>query len=105
MPPGIIGEAYWNFGLLGIPLVFFCFGMFHRWLANFIRCYPREPVAMAIYVTLVLLAQPSSGGILATLLKSSPLFLLAVLFGAMKLRTAPGPGAPAALAPVPAGGA
>jgi oligosaccharide repeat unit polymerase len=105
MPPGIIGEAYWNFGLLGIPLVFFCFGMFHRWLANFIRCYPREPVAMAIYVTLVLLAQPSSGGILATLLKSSPLFLLAVLFGAMKLRTAPGPGAPAALAPAPAGGA
>lgn len=93
MPPGTIGEAYWNFGYLGIPLVFFFFGMFHRWLARFMLAYRGEPVAMAIYVTVLFLAQPSSGGVMSTLLKTAPLVILAVVFGAMRLRmdAAPAP--------------
>jgi hypothetical protein len=106
MPPGIIGEAYWNFGVLGIPLVFFFFGMFHQWLANFMLRYRGQPVAMAIYVTVLFLAQPSSGAIMSVLLKASPLVGLAILFGALKLRTTarPVPAGVPRLAPA-AGGA
>jgi hypothetical protein len=106
MPPGIIGEAYWNFGLLGIPLVFFAFGMFHRWLARFMLAYRGEPVAMALYVTALFLAQPSTGGIMATLLRTVPLAAVAIAFGALKLRRraeAPAPFALAGGAPLPAG--
>lgn len=106
MPPGVIGEAYWNFGLLGVPLVFFAFGMFHRWLGKFMLAYRGEPVAMALYVTVLFLAQPSTGGIMATLLRAVPLAGIAVLFGALRLRRgaeAPAPAAPAGGAPLPAG--
>jgi hypothetical protein len=96
MPPGTIGEAYWNFGLLGIPLVFFFFGMFHRWLWRFMLAYPEQPLAMALYLTLLFHAQPSTGGVMETLLRTAPLLGLALAFGALRLRRP-------AEAPAPAG--
>lgn len=106
MPPGTIGEAYWNFGVLGIPLVFFFFGMFHRWLARFMLAYRGQPVAMALYLTVLMLAQPSTGGMMDTLLRVVPLLAVAILFGAVKLRRRAEAPAPAPFgAPLPAGSA
>jgi hypothetical protein len=32
IPPGIIAELYWNFGLLGVPIGCFLFGLILRWM-------------------------------------------------------------------------
>jgi hypothetical protein len=95
MPPGPIGEAWWNFGLLGVPLVFFCFGMFHRWMWKFMLAYRDQPAAMAIYLTVLFHAQPSTGGMMETLLRTAPLVGVAVAFGALRLRRRGGAPAPA----------
>lgn len=64
VPPGPIGEAYWNFGMLGIPLVFLVFGIFYRWLTAVFCRYADQPAAIVIYIiTLFRLSEPSSQAI------------------------------------------
>jgi oligosaccharide repeat unit polymerase len=66
IPPGPIGEAYWNFGVPGIFVAFLLFGMVQRWFADLFAHYAYEPVAIVLYtVTLFRFSDPSSAGIQA----------------------------------------
>lgn len=61
VPPGAIGEAYWNFHIPGVLVVFFLFGWFHRWLARFVERNPNNPTVLVVYAMLLfLLRSPST---------------------------------------------
>lgn len=81
IPPGPIGEAYWNFGVPGVLLAFLLFGMFHRWLTQAFCQYAHRPAAIVLYgVTLFQFAEPSSSGIVtfAITLTLTVLFLRSI---------------------------
>lgn len=81
IPPGPIGESYWNFGLAGVIGVFFCFGAFHRWLATTFREYARQPASFVLYGFTVFLVRPTSADLLAWLLLLVPSFLILRMMG------------------------
>lgn len=60
IPPGDIAEAYWNFHLPGVIIIFLLFGMFHRWLVRTYTSYSGAPAIMVLYVLTVLLLSPST---------------------------------------------
>lgn len=60
MPPGNIGEAYWNFGVPGVIMVMFVFGCVMRW---FERLYTTNGAAgwvVGIYIAMLFSLQPNS---------------------------------------------
>jgi len=48
MPAGAVGEAYWNFHLPGVLMVFFLLGCFKRWMRDLLLRYPEAPAVMII---------------------------------------------------------
>lgn len=50
IPLGAVGEAYWNFSIMGVVVLFFGFGAFHRWLAAAFRRTAAAPAAVPLYV-------------------------------------------------------
>ena len=82
-PPGPIGEAYWNFHIPGIIIVFFIFGMFHRWLAQWFMEYQRFPAAILIYLTILFSFDPSTPAMVVCLMLLVPLVILLRLTGAL----------------------
>ena len=86
IPPGAVGEAYWNFGYLGVPLIYFMFGGFHRWLMQFFLKYQRMPVAIVFYaVSLFVFRIPASNAFVGYALSLASLLLVALLFGLVSL--------------------
>src|ERR1041384_5051788 len=59
-PPGPIGEAFWNFHIPGVLVVFFVFGIFHRWLAQCFVTYHSYPAAILIYLTILFPLDPGT---------------------------------------------
>lgn len=60
-PIGATAEAYWNFGVPGVLVVFICFGAFKRWLAGYLATNSKNPQAMVFYAaTATTLFSPSS---------------------------------------------
>ncbi|HJK93026.1 MAG TPA: O-antigen polymerase [Polyangiaceae bacterium LLY-WYZ-15_(1-7)] len=49
VPPGAVGEAYWNFHIPGIVLVFCLFGAFQRWIADTVAAYDAHPSLIPMY--------------------------------------------------------
>ncbi len=85
MPPGAVGEAFWNFGTPGVAVVFFIFGVFTRWLADSFCHYAHQPAAIVLYViTLFLLAEPSGLSIIAWLMMLVPAALFLRIVGAIQ---------------------
>lgn len=77
VPPGPIGEAYWNFGIVGVPIVFFVFGIFYQWLTAIFCRYADQPAAIVLYIiTLFRLSEPSSQAIVHWLIT----FVLSIAF-------------------------
>ena len=58
IPPGSVGEAYWNFHVPGVAIIFALYGIFHRWLAGLLRWYPRKSAVWVIYVILLFHMSP-----------------------------------------------
>ena len=85
MPPGAVGEAYWNFGVPGVAIAFFLFGVFTRWLADSFRAYADQPAAIVLYViTLFLFAEPSGLSLIAWLMMLVPAVAFLMAIGAMR---------------------
>ena len=59
IPPGAVGEAYWNLHIPGVLLLFGLFGLFHRAMARFLKIYRDHPGAVAIYALTIFWSQPS----------------------------------------------
>ncbi|NEP15242.1 MAG: oligosaccharide repeat unit polymerase [Symploca sp. SIO2C1] len=50
IPPGMVGEGYWNFGISGVILIHALFGCFHQWLVKVFKAYHKESVFVAFYL-------------------------------------------------------
>lgn len=66
VPPGAIGEAYWNFYYPGVVLVYLLYGMLHWWMAATLRRNAQVPVMWVLYA-LTLLMTPTSSSIVGWL--------------------------------------
>jgi oligosaccharide repeat unit polymerase len=82
-PPGPVGEAYWNFHIPGIIIVFFIFGTFQKWLAQCFIKYQRFPAAIIIYLTILFTLDPSTTALVVCLMLVVPLVILLRLIGVL----------------------
>ena len=82
-PPGPIGEAYWNFHIPGVVIVFFLFGTFQKWLSQSFVKYRREPAAVLVYLTILFTIDPSTPAVVVCLMLVIPLLVLLRLVGAL----------------------
>ncbi|HEY0377645.1 MAG TPA: O-antigen polymerase [Pyrinomonadaceae bacterium] len=85
-PPGPIGEAYWNFHIPGVVIVFFIFGTFHKWLVQSFVRYQQYPAAILIYLTVLFTLDPSTPALVVCLMLVVPLIILLRLTGALSFR-------------------
>jgi len=60
VPPGVVGEAYWNFYIPGVVAIFCLYGLFHQWLALTFTQYAHVPAFWVLYVITVLVFSPTS---------------------------------------------
>jgi hypothetical protein len=82
VPPGAVGEAYWNFHVAGVVLVFFLFGVFHRWLARAYLTYAGQPAAMLLYApALLLFRDPSTPGFVIWAIAQVPVVVILIGLG------------------------
>jgi hypothetical protein len=60
-PTGGVAEAFWNFGWLGVPLIFVIFGMFNKLMVGWFLRDTSDPRRFTVYIlTLVNFNSPSS---------------------------------------------
>lgn len=81
IPPGAIGEAFWNFHLPGVVMVFLAWGVFLRFLADTFRENCKTPGMLAIYVVTLVLLRPDHNGYREWLHLFMPLAMLLVVGG------------------------
>jgi oligosaccharide repeat unit polymerase len=87
IPTGAVGEAFWNFGIPGIVIVFLLFGVFYQWLKNFFLKYAHEPSAMVLYVlTLFQFSDPYTSDLVSWLFNLVLCLLFLYSSGAIFLR-------------------
>jgi oligosaccharide repeat unit polymerase len=60
IPPGALGEAYWNFYYPGVVLIFLAYGMFHWWLAALLRRNNNVPAVWVLYALTLLITFTSA---------------------------------------------
>lgn len=85
-PPGAIGEAYWNFHIPGVGIVFFLFGVFHNWVARTFRRHGGQPAAAVLYsFTLFSFSVPSTAAFTLWIISLASLFIVLVGSGAMRI--------------------
>lgn len=77
VPPGPIGEAYWNFHIPGVIGIFFLFGVFKRWLHNLVIRYGDQGIIIFFYAFTTIIFAPSENTITQWMLTLLP----ALLFG------------------------
>ncbi|QDV42302.1 hypothetical protein Enr13x_21470 [Stieleria neptunia] len=85
IPPGSIGEAYWNLHVPGVIGVFTCWGVFLRVLAETFLRYQTAPGMIAIYVVTLVLLRPDHNGYREWLHLIAPIVLLTFLVGLSSL--------------------
>jgi len=59
IPPGAVGEAYWNFSIPGVVAIFFLYGVFHQWLARTYTQYAHVPAFWVLYVITLFIFSPA----------------------------------------------
>jgi len=85
IPPGPVGEAYWNFGVPGVLIVFSLFGAFLKLLAETFIRHADQPAAIVPYViTLFLFAGPDGLAAIAWLMMLVPTLAYLVAIGAIR---------------------
>lgn len=68
VPPGSVGESYWNFGILGVILAHFLFGVFHRWLAATVIVNGGHYAVRAVYAVIIVhFSEPLTSGLVGAL--------------------------------------
>lgn len=58
VPTGPVGEAYWNFHIPGVIIVFLLYGLFHRWLAETHRLNAGNRAWLLIYIIALMNVTP-----------------------------------------------
>jgi hypothetical protein len=85
IPPGAMGEAYWNFYYPGVVLVYLLHGMFNWWLAALLRRNRDVPAVWVLYA-LTLLMTPTSSIIVGWLQSIIPAIGLMWWMGVLRRR-------------------
>lgn len=86
VPPGAVGEAFWNFHLAGVVVVFFLYGVFHQWLARAFRRNAAAPGAAMIYAScLFLFRDPTGPQFVIWTISLVPTIAILVWIGALRL--------------------
>ena len=80
IPPGNIGEAYWNFHLPGVVAVMFVFGMILKWFSCLYIQNRGAGWVVAIYVTTLFFLQPNSPAFYNWLQAIIPMMAFLILF-------------------------
>lgn len=80
VPPGPIGEAYWNFGVPGVFVIMLIFGKFMRFLSSVYANSPRNGFITITYVAALFYLNPATESIYAFLHFVVPAFFLSFLF-------------------------
>lgn len=86
IPPGAVGEAYWNFHIPGVIVVMILYGVFQRWLARTYRRYAQIPAAIALYALTIFWFRPDSRSAVAFLQIIIPSIAILYFMGALSLR-------------------
>ena len=63
VPTGAVGEAYWNFYIPGVVVVYFLYGLFHRWLARAFAQFAWAPAFWVLYTITLFHFTPDSTSI------------------------------------------
>lgn len=76
VPPGAVGESYWNFHIPGVIMVFLLFGAFHRWLAKLFVTYRSQSAMILIYVVTLWYIRPVSSAVAGWLIVIVPVLVM-----------------------------
>ncbi|HEU4885894.1 MAG TPA: O-antigen polymerase [Longimicrobium sp.] len=85
IPPGAMGEAYWNFYYPGVVMIYLLYGMFHWWLAALLRRNAAIPAVWVLYA-LTLLMNPTSSEIVGWLQSIIPGIAIMWWMGVLRRR-------------------
>ena len=77
VPPGSVGEAYWNFHLLGIIAVFLAWGWFLKWIGRVYLENRESEAVIAFYAVTILIARPHTPTLYEWILTLLPMVVLA----------------------------
>lgn len=83
IPPGALGEAYWNFYYPGVILLYVLLGVFHWWLAALLRRSADVPAVWVLYA-LTLLMTPTSTAVVKWLQTIIPGIGILLWMGAIR---------------------
>jgi hypothetical protein len=87
IPPGAVGEAYWNFYVPGVVGVFFLFGIFHKALFFWYKEHSSYALASMIYVvTLFIFNSPDTLSFVNWIYVVVPAIILLKIFKLAKLK-------------------
>lgn len=87
IPPGPIGESYWNFGIPGILIVMFLYGAFHQWLAKLYCEYNHYPAIVVLYLYTLIRFSPTSTFISKWLLTIIPAIIMMQVLGVLSFKS------------------
>lgn len=86
VPPGAVGEAYWNFHIPGVILVFGCFGGFLNWLARTYRRNAHHRASIVLYgSSLFLCSTPATASFVGWIIPTSSLLLIFLVLGIVRI--------------------
>lgn len=85
IPVGAEVEAFWNFHLPGVILVFGLIGVLHRWLAGLFAAYPNEPAVQVLYSFILVNFTGTSMDFVTTIRMVLLLLFVYSVFGALGL--------------------
>ncbi len=89
VPPGPVAEAYWNFHIPGVIVIFALFGAFQRWLAELMRAYDGEPAVVGFFLVALFYApSPASDTAIALAQKVGALAFVYLVIGVLPFRRA-----------------
>ena len=76
-------EAFWNFGVPGVVIVFLIFGLFHKWLVWTFRNYATQTSMIVPYVLILYLLEPSGPAIINSMISITSSVILLRVFGVL----------------------
>ncbi len=84
IPPGPVGEAYWNFHIPGVVGVFLLLGIFLRWLHNLFLQYGKHGLMVFFFAFTMFILSPTENTITQWLLALLPMLIFAAFTGAVR---------------------